>query len=258
MDEFRKQIINSYEDEELLNKDIQKGKIDYNNALGIIEENTEKKIRDAEKLEEEFYKRKNEHKPTIMRDKFFSERNGTRKLSSKCSLGFNFLNDESSKYLQPYSLRGHSKHSRNNFFNYDVDYKNENELIMLKKGHEQFVKKIIKRRSKVYADSFKTINDINYQQMIPLESGYSSLNENNLIRAIKVNEINKNYFCADSDDLLQYNVKKLRDEIKNTEDYFYMVSMKDKNKVTFLKGNIKRQTIERSNLIKSSHFSLAC
>ena len=58
VNEFRKQIINSYKDSATF-KDLYKRKINYDNAMKLIESTKEKRIREAFELEKEFYKKKN-------------------------------------------------------------------------------------------------------------------------------------------------------------------------------------------------------
>jgi hypothetical protein len=57
VNEFRKQIINSYKDSFNQN-DINQEKLNYNNAIQLITNNQERQIKKAYQLEREFYKTK--------------------------------------------------------------------------------------------------------------------------------------------------------------------------------------------------------
>ena len=84
-----------------------------------------------------------------------------------------------------------------------------------------------------------------------------NLNMNNLRRIIQVNSIKKNLYSIEDDDLLIKNTKKLKEEIRKTENSFYTV-FKGKYTLDFLKGKVKPSTIQRLNIMKNSHFGIPC
>ena len=120
----------------------------------------------------------------------------------------------------------------------------------------------MKQRSKQFADSLASINSyFEYQPLIDMNSDMPHLNINstNLKRVIKVNNIRKNLYIVDDDDLLIQNVKKLKDEVRDAEMKYYTVDgNKKKYNLSFLRHEVKRQTIAKLNHMKNPHFGVPC
>ena len=72
INEFRKQIINSYKDSVVL-KDLDTGKLNYENALQLLEAAKEKRIKEAMEMEKEFYKNKFNENGYLVETRRFSE-----------------------------------------------------------------------------------------------------------------------------------------------------------------------------------------
>ena len=230
---FRNQIISAYNDKEPtinnLNskyKDKNKNKLDYNNAIGILEENDEKKIHNTEKYMKEFYKKKYEHFGDVTNLKTFFRMNSI--LSKKSFKSTKKKIDSEQERLTHNCLKNHAKYNKNLF----------------------------KINSKVYADSFIDINSMEYEPLVEQSSGYSTLNYNNLSRVMKVNSINKNLFYAEDDVLLQRDYLTLKDLISKTEEYYYYTIGKSKYKLTFLRNKFKPSTIQKLNMMRNAHFGL--
>lgn len=84
-----------------------------------------------------------------------------------------------------------------------------------------------------------------------------NINSQNLTRVIKLNRINK-YLCdVEDDDLLVINSKKLRQLMKQAELKYYLCNKKD-FELSYLKKNLKPQTISKFCRIKNSFFGLPC
>ena len=295
INEFRKQIINSYNDQ-IVPKDVKKGKINYNNALTFLEQNDENKIRKAEELEKEFYKVKYNENQVLIDEKLFNKSTINSKEKSSNNINqYNFdtdKNDESSSkktsiksnntktflssknknlfknFVQQQLQRqqnpqGQINNPLNNINNtaIKINYESERILNDVKARHSKFQKKILKDRSREYANSLAAING--YSEYQPLQYSNSELpganiNEINLKRVIKVNSINKNLFAADDDDLLQHNIKKLKEEIRNVEIEYYTVDKKKQYKLSFVKNQVKPQTITKLNHMRNPHFGVPC
>ena len=82
---------------------------------------------------------------------------------------------------------------------------------------------------------------------------------NNLRRIIQVNSIKKNlYSIEEDDDLLIKNTKKLKEEIRKTENSFYTLFKGSKHTLDFLKGKVKPSTLQKLSIMKNSHFGIPC
>lgn len=359
INEFRKQIINSYKDSVIL-KDINKRKINYDNAMKLLESAKEKRIRKAFELEKEFYKNKNNDdraylfnvnhiipeitkikkrkskklptttiikklnennrffSPDIKSKKSFNNLTMTKlKTISNINTKINSINsnnisnlfnkteinntsnmlktkiskseqNSNKKKLSNNSIKKENKTNHNsntncmNLYNNNIymNYlnnihanirktskyksinKSERELIESKEEYKKFTKKVIKLKSKQFADSFASINNYEeYQPLINMNSDMPHLNINsiNLKRVIKVNNILKNLYILDDDDLLVRNIQKLKDEVRDIEMKYYTVDGNKKNyHLSFLKNEVKRQTIAKLNHMKNPHFGVPC
>ena len=332
INEFRKQIINSYKDSFVL-RDLNKRKINYDNAMNLLETNKEKRIQKAFELEKEFYKNKNSDTqylldsnyiiPEIIEPKkrkskktpttivkrldekiaYLSPNTNAKKTKNYNNLTIskskgihhntvncntiklinmnnisnyfnktetnnnsNILKEKASKSLQNSNKKKLSKASdnsllngnrtnnntfNNKYLNYiyntnnntnanirgkkhsikNID-KSEREFLNSKEEYKRYIKNCMKQRSKQFADSLASINSyFEYQPLIDMNSDMPHLNINstNLKRVIKVNNIRKNLYIVDDDDLLIQNVKKLKDEVRDAEMKFYTVDGNKKN-----------------------------
>ena len=361
INEFRKQIINSYKDSVIL-KDISKRKINYDNAMKLLESANEKRIENALELEKEFYKkkycenqyfyenmsfandskkRKSKKLPTAIARKIngkislFSsptkppDNNLKNKYSFKSISGLHkihnslngdnnisnlFTKTETSKIYEhnnPSHLlkkkisKSHQNSNKKKLSNKSILNNNENKnqdkiannksftnnfnksiflnyvnsfrphkiehkaldylekkLLDTKEDYKKYIKKEIKQRSKQFADSFASINNYyEYQPLIDMNSDMPELNvnSNNLKRVIKINNIKKNLFSIDDDDLLMQNIKKLKEKVREVEMDFYTVDgNKKKYHLSFIKNEVKPQTIVKFNIMKNPHFGIPC
>lgn len=263
MNEFRKQIINSYSDSDKKISDLKKKKIYYNEALNIFEENDEKRIKEAQKLEENFYREKStsffKGKPLYF---YIKEIN---KSMSKKNIEVDTDTDDTHQSQNFY---------RNNLFytNYKYNSNNNNNIMNRrlktvqsekkfeesKKHYEKYLRKKFRKKAKIFADSLYDIRDLPEKiRKKRNELNYFHLNMKNLRRIIQVNSIKKNLYSIEDDDLLIKNTKKLREEIRNTENNFYTV-FKGKYTLDFLKGKVRPSTIQKLNIMKNSHFGIPC
>ena len=361
INEFRKQIINSYKDSVVL-RDLNKRKINYYNAMKLLETNNEKRIQKAFELEKEFYKNKNSDTLYMFNSNIIPEEIEPKKRKSKktpttivkkldekiaylspnvnakktknynnltiskskgihhntinsntikwinmnninnyfnkteTNNNSNILKEKASKSLEnsnkkklskasDNSLLNENRSNNNTFNNKYLNYiyntnnntnaniksknnsiknidKSEREFLNSKEEYKKYIKNCMKQRSKQFADSFASINSyFEYQPLIDMNSDMPHLNINstNLKRVIKVNNIRKNLYILDDDDLLVQNVKKLKDEVRDAEMKFYTVDgSKKKYNLSFLKFDVKRQTIAKLNHMKNPHFGVPC
>ena len=134
-----------------------------------------------------------------------------------------------------------------------------------KSGNEEYkdyIKETLKNRAKQFADSYASLNYyFEYQPLRFINSDNPDLNVNpiNLKRVAKVNEINKNLYAYDDDDLLLHNVKKLKEKLKDVElEYYSIDKYETKYKLSFLKNDVRRKTIEKLNAIRNPKFGIPC
>jgi len=279
MNEFRKQIINSYTDTEKKIKDIKKNKYIYNDALNIFEEFNEQKIKEAKLLEENFYREKSSSlyhgKPLYLYIKEFNRRMSKKNIQLKTER--NNENDSQKTYknnmIYPYSKFINSKSSKsdsklkihhNSVNNKKINEKkferSEKNFIKSKKKYEKYLRKKIRNKAKMFADSLYEIKDL-LPETIKKKKNISPPNKcwdmTNLKKIIKLNSIRKNLYSFEDDDLLINNIKKLKEELREAEDSYYTI-FRDKCKIDFLKKNIKPSTIQKLNIMKNSHFGLPC
>ena len=321
INQFRKQIINSYKDSFSKN-DISQEKLNYNNAINFLNTNQEKQIKKAFELEKEFYKtkynknenkynntpQKKEHIDSYVERKV--KKNSTNKFSVNSLLSkndnnsvktfslskdkdvnnkedekifdYNHANKESksySNYIKNNLVNHNNKHfiesinrtskdiprySKNNIYlNYMKNIKQRKSK--KKSGNEEYkdyIKETLKNRAKQFADSLASLNYyFEYQPLRFINSDNPDLNVNpiNLKRVAKVNEINKNLYAYDDDDLLLHNVKKLKEKLKDVElEYYSIDKYETKYKLSFLKKDVRRKTIEKINAIKNPKFGIPC
>ena len=322
INEFRKQIINSYKDS-FRKDDISQEKMNYTNAMNFLSTNQERQIKKAYQLEKEFYKTKYHeydlnYKKKNYIDGYF-ERKYRRKNSKK--IEFNsisskhnnnittFINDKYFNNIEEEKIFDYN-HNHNNEGNYSYSHSNKyglfspniknikqgscnssinnndkkyasNNLYLnymtnlrkrkssaimindpVKEEYDNYVKNHIKERSKQLADSLASINYYpEYQPLIHINSDNPdyNINQNNLRRVVKVNGIKKNLFPYDDDDLLQHNINKLKEELRDVELKYYSIEKKNNNyHLSFIKNNVRRTTLEKANAIKNTRFGVPC
>ena len=318
INEFRKQIINSYKDSFSKNE-LQNEKLNYNNAIQLLNSYQEKQVVKAYKLEREFYKTKYKerdlnYKVNDYMDNYIERkrnRPSTHKfelntISSKYNkfrLSFNkeeTINETDEKRIfdygyvnketRSYSHTTKNKLVNNNKKNYNVGNKKEiqnlekikenniylnymkniyerrnkkgSKNISPKEEYKNYVRKTLKERAKQFADSLFSINNFDeYQPLRDIKTNMAHLNINdiNLKRVVKVNEIKKNLYSPDDDVLLLHNVNKLKEQLRDVELEYYSVDKYNKKyNLSFIKNNVKRKTIEKLNAIKNSRFGIPC
>ena len=123
----------------------------------------------------------------------------------------------------------------------------------------RFQKKKILDKSKRLANSMSQMNFFHYKPKGYADYKNSTLNINseNLTRLIKLMRINK-YLCDVEDDyLLVMDSKKLRALMKEAEIQYYLINKKD-FQLSYLRKNLRPQTISKFCEIKNSYFGLPC
>ena len=145
---------------------------------------------------------------------------------------------------------------------YEKRRKKNSIIISSKEDYKNYVRKMLKDRAKEFADSLFSINNYyEYQPLIDIKTDMAHLNVNdiNLKRVIKVNEIRKNLFSSDDDDLLIHNVNKLKEQLRDVELQYYSIDRYNKKyNLSFVKNNVKRKTIEKLNSFKNPRFGVPC
>ena len=131
INEFRKQIINSYKDSIIL-KDLNKRKINYDNAIKLLENTKEKRIKKAFELEKEFYKHKNSYENQIILSSLNSKtlldepkRRVSKKTTTSINKKFNEKLNEKLHLLTP-NIKSEKKNTLSKY-----SFKNLNNLNIL-------------------------------------------------------------------------------------------------------------------------------
>jgi hypothetical protein len=165
INEFRKQIINSYKDTVIL-KDLEAGKINYENALQLLETAKEKRIKAAMEMEKEFYKNKFNENGYLAETKRYTEESARNRFKRAPTMMIKKLKDkinslspkrnESQNNLNKYNLKNlysnnlkvsQTNSNKNNYFNKTylnkINEKNEKKPYKLSKSFNYSNKKII-------------------------------------------------------------------------------------------------------------------
>jgi len=129
-------------------------------------------------------------------------------------------------------------------------------LLRVKKEHNDKEQKKIMQRSSDYVNSIYEINDYPYEEFDALYSkGRQGLiSHHNLSRAIKINTINKYIYDLEDDDLLLHDIKKLKKEITKVQIECNKNNYRTNYNMSFLRKNLKKETIRKFNNIKDSRF----
>ena len=132
-------------------------------------------------------------------------------------------------------------------------------LLKVKKKYEKYLRKKIRNKAKMFADSLYEIKDLLPEaiQKKTISPRNNCWDMTNLKKIVKLNTIRNNLFSIEDDDLLINNIKKLKEEIRDAEDSYYTI-FRGKYNIEFLKKNIKPSTIQKLNIMKNSHFGLPC
>ena len=170
---------------------------------------------------------------------------------------YNNENSKKRKHLTNMTCNNYinSKNRINNPNNNDK----EKEMGNIMKNFWRFQQKKIKEKSKRLANSISQMNYFHYMPKGYVDYKNSTLNINtkNLTRVIKLMKINK-YLCdIEDDDLLVFDTQKLKNLIQKAEIQYYL-SDKKAFQLSYLRKNLRPQTISKFCKIKSSFFGLPC
>ena len=261
---FRKQLINNFNE---YNKSLEYARKKYNNAMAIGELHEKKNIKIAFDLEKKFY----QNKYKILKDLNIKDIN-QELINNIKQLHGSSRNSyiDRNKEIVHKPLKNHKTtiirvaspkkdKIENQKFNLKHQIFNENNteksLIKVKKAHNIKEQKNIKQRSSDFANSIYEINYYPYEEFDSfLLENQGSVNLHNLLRAIKVNSINKYVYNLEDDDLLVHNPKKLKEEIKKTQIECNKNNYRANYNMSFLRKKLKIETIRRFNNIKDSRF----
>ena len=315
---FRKQILNSFVDQEDNLGYAKYSKNKYKNALDIFDETEDKKMKKILKNEKQFYKLKNkeiglyevvldkekENKEDIIRfnsskiiNNLFSfmkrDKNNSKNNINDNNKTFNYKYNSSKfelnsllnkkKLIKNYNSKNIEKEQslenktiNNNkiFFNEEKKKYNENitfdnTKIKIDKK-EQKMKKYMKKfwflqkmkileTSKRLANSISQMNFFHYipKGYVDYKNSTLNIDSKNLTRIIKLIRINK-YLCdVEDDDLLVMDSTKLRQLMKKAEIQYYLCNKND-FQLSYLRKNLRPQTISKFCSIKNSFFGLPC
>lgn len=209
---------------------------------------------EGENKKEKIQKTSNHINESLESKKFFIE-NTSRINSNTININNkNLYNLNNFNYNNIFS-KNKKKILKNPIFNNNSEYK----VKQYKKKFLLFQKKKITERSKKFANSMANMYFFQYKpkDYIDYKNATLNINSQNLTRVIKLNRINK-YLCdVEDDDLLVINSKKLRQLMKQAELKYYLCNKKD-FELSYLKKNLKPQTISKFCRIKNSFFGLPC
>ena len=126
----------------------------------------------------------------------------------------------------------------------------------IKKAYNSKELNKIKQRSSDYVNSLFEINDYPYDEFetYNINDNQGLISRHNLSRAIKVNTINKYLYNLEDDYLLLHNPKKLKEEIKKVQIECNKNNYRTYYNFSFLRKNLRKETIIKFNHIKDSRF----
>ena len=133
-------------------------------------------------------------------------------------------------------------------------------IIELHASHDDFINKKINERSKKLANSMAQMDYFqgNNDKYLVANNSKLNINSMDLMRVIKLMQINKYMNDIIEDDELLENPKKLREEITEAENEYYTCNAKNKPQLSYLRKNLKPKTIRKFCTIKNSFFGLPC
>ena len=196
-------------------------------------------------------------KTSIIKDKDFKDNLSNKNLKIFHDLKNTFPRkkntDEINMHLYNNKIRFSLSHIKD-FTNIKV--KNEKAVQNIIEAHKLKEKKKIKQVSSDYSNSFYEINDYPYEK---ITNSYSrdkvgDINIHNLTRVKKINIINKYLYNLEDDDLLLHNPKKLKEELKKVQIACEKNNYRTNYNFSFLRKNLKKETINKFNCIKDSRF----
>jgi len=255
VNEFRKQIINSFSDCNL-NDNIKTSKTDYQNAMNFFIEKDRQKILEAEYEEEQFYKRKKQNE-IFDNNLINNEELKKNYINYKNNLYYNDDNDtdndndNNEKVFDIYNLNKNNINNNITIITPQYFTKKQNE-------YKNFKKKEYIKHSKILADSILKMDALPYENLKQIKKKRIELNgynQNNLNRKIKLYNIVHNLRDYDNDDLLEYDIKELKNFIKNSESEYYN-RIKHNEHQPFLKRRLNDKTLEKFKTIKGMYFGI--
>ena len=248
INEFRKQIINSYKDSVVL-KDLNTGKVNYENALQLLEAAKEKRIKEAMEMEKEFYKNKYNENGYLIETRRFSEESITnifkraptmmiKKLKEKIN-SLSPKKNESQNSLNKYSFKNfnstkikesQANSNKNNYFN----------KTYLSKINEKIDKKTYKlSKSFNYSNKKILANNVNNQNNNAINN--NNMNNNKIKNLNNINIVNNskiNNFHANT-------IGNIINNNKNNVSYFNINN--DNNNKNSLNSNTSLYSININN-----------
>ena len=227
INEFRKQIINSYKDIVVL-KDLYTGKINYENALRLLDDVKEKRIKEAMEMEKDFYKNKYKENGYLVDTRRFSEESTKNKfkraptmiikklkekinsLSPKKNESENNLNKYSFKILNSHKLKvSQANSNKNNYFNKTylskINEKNEKKAYKFSKSFNYSNKKLLtntisnQNTNIINNNKIKNLNNINIIQNNKINNFHTNPNTNTKTNIINNNNKNVSNFNINND-----------------------------------------------------------
>ena len=287
---FRHQLINNFTER---NNNMEYEKKRYNDAMMISEINDKKNLKNAFDLEKKFYENKYNFMTEInlnllnkikqlngaSRTSYLSRnkslmiaesdpknktpiiKNSEKNLDiSNLKLLYDIRKLSPAKPRKsPINLNSYNNYIKLNQSNIkeknDDTTEDEKSLSKVKKEHYYKEQKKIRQRSKDHVNSIYEINDYPYVKFDPayiIKNGY--IQRHNLSRAIKINTINKYGYNLEDDYLLVHNPKKLKEEIMKVQIECNKINYKAIYNYSFLRKNLKLETVRKFNSIKDSKF----
>ena len=186
------------------------------------------------------------------RTNYFSEK--------KTKESINLFKDyNNSKKNNKKSNKSINKSSDNNLSTKQNMNKSERVMIEFMKKYWNFQKNKIIEKSKRLANSMAQMNFFKYKpkEYVDYKNATMNINSQNLTRVIKLIRMNK-YLCdLEDDDLMVMDSKKLQHLMKEAEINYYSCNKKD-FQLSYLRKNLRPQTINKFCSIKNSFFGLPC
>ena len=217
-------------------------------SINILRHSISKKLNEASE-ENNIIDRYNKNNINIIKDKKISN--------------YNICNDNNKYYNLNNITPAYKNNEKKNVNNIKKPKKPlsklEKQIIKLHESHNDFLNKKINERSEKLANSMAKMIFFqgNKNKYLTVNNSKLNINSMNLMRVIKLMQINKYMNDVEDDELLE-NAKKLRGEINDTENQYYTCNKNSKLQLSYLKKNLKPKTIKKFCTIKNSFFGLPC